>query len=492
VALQSEAVDSQKVTLSRTSRRRKIQLALIAGDSLAVLVATLLATWVRFGSFTASVAFETEGLDVAFWQLLAVVLPLWILFLALSGLYGVERITWGPPVLGSVAQALSLSVVALILLTFLTKMPGLSRGWTLLLLVFSVALVLIARATVAGIVAALRRRGRLLQRTLLVGTNGESADIIRLLRVARHEGLVPVGCLASSQAERLSLNYCSEDVPVRGTARDLVRVTADENVDTVIIASSAFDHEVIARMIAELRALDVDVHLSSGLFEVLTSRVIISEIAGVPLITVRGISLSRSNLVLKRAFDLTLATVGLLAGLPVWIFIALTIKLTSRGPILYFQTRVGRSGALFPMFKFRSMYVDADARLSELASANDASGPLFKMKNDPRVTSVGRWMRKLSIDEFPQLLNVLRGEMSLVGPRPPLPVEVERYSTDDWRRLEVVPGMTGLWQVSGRSNLTFDEMVRLDVFYIQNWSVALDIMLIARTVPAVLFARGAY
>jgi lipopolysaccharide/colanic/teichoic acid biosynthesis glycosyltransferase len=144
------------------------------------------------------------------------------------------------------------------------------------------------------------------------------------------------------------------------------------------------------------------------------------------------------------------------------------------------------------MFKFRSMYVDADARLSELASANDASGPLFKMKNDPRVTSVGRWMRKLSIDEFPQLLNVLRGEMSLVGPRPPLPVEVERYSTDDWRRLEVVPGMTGLWQVSGRSNLTFDEMVRLDVFYIQNWSVALDIMLIARTVPAVLFARGAY
>jgi lipopolysaccharide/colanic/teichoic acid biosynthesis glycosyltransferase len=144
------------------------------------------------------------------------------------------------------------------------------------------------------------------------------------------------------------------------------------------------------------------------------------------------------------------------------------------------------------MYKFRSMFSDADARLEHLLAENEATGPLFKIQNDPRVTPVGRWLRKFSIDEFPQLINVMLGEMSLVGPRPPLPHEVERYSTEDWRRLEVVPGMTGLWQVSGRSSLTFDEMVRLDLFYIENWSVALDITLMFRTIPAVIFARGAY
>jgi lipopolysaccharide/colanic/teichoic acid biosynthesis glycosyltransferase len=194
----------------------------------------------------------------------------------------------------------------------------------------------------------------------------------------------------------------------------------------------------------------------------------------------------------KRVFDLVVGGAGIVLGLPIWLLIVLAIKATSPGPVFYSQIRVGRDGVHFPMFKFRSMYIDADKRLADLVEVNEASGPLFKMRDDPRVTSAGKWMRKFSVDEFPQLLNVMRGEMSLVGPRPPLPHEVERYSAEDWRRMEVVPGMTGLWQVSGRSNLTFDEMVRLDLFYIHNWSVALDFALLVRTIPAVLFARGAY
>jgi exopolysaccharide biosynthesis polyprenyl glycosylphosphotransferase len=194
----------------------------------------------------------------------------------------------------------------------------------------------------------------------------------------------------------------------------------------------------------------------------------------------------------KRVFDLVLSCAVVLIGLPVWLLLAAAIKLTSSGPVLYSQDRVGKDGELFGMYKFRSMYEDADARRVELMADNEASGPLFKMKNDPRVTSVGKWLRRFSIDEFPQIINVLKGEMSLVGPRPPLPSEVERYTAHDLRRLEVVPGMTGLWQVSGRSSLTFDEMVRLDLFYIENWSVGLDITLLFRTIPAVLFARGAY
>ncbi len=385
-----------------------------------------------------------------------------------------------------------MGVVVLILATFVAKLPGLSRGWTLLTWVLAIVMVLAARAVLSLVVALVRRRGGLMRPTLVVGSNAESADIIRVLRHNPETGLVPIGCLASSQAERLGLDFCSGDIPVLGTAREVAEIVSATNADCVIIASTAFDHDVLARIIAELRAVDVDVHISSGLFEVLTSRVVVNEVAGVPLITVKGISLSKGNLLVKRTFDLLVAGTFVILGMPIWLLIALLIKLTSRGPVFYGQPRAGRDGTTFQMLKFRSMYVDSEARLAELSAANEASGPLFKMKDDPRVTSVGKWLRKFSLDEFPQLINVLKGEMSLVGPRPPLPHEVELYSVKDWRRLEVVPGMTGLWQVSGRSSLTFDEMIALDLFYIENWSVGLDITLMLRTIPAVLFARGAY
>ncbi len=465
---------------------------LVVLDGLAILSAALLATFVKFGSFTAQVAFEKPDVNVDFWQLALVLVPLLVLFMALAGLYDLDRVTWGLSETGKIARSLALGFVTLILATYLAKLPGLSRAWTLLTFLFALLAVLLFRGLFALAVAVAHRRGKLMRHAIVVGSNAESADIIRVLRHSPEAGIVPVGCLASSQADRLTLDYCGDDVPVLGTARDIMRSVADAGADTVIIASSAFDHDVLARMIAELRNFDVDVHISSGLFEVLTSRVIVSEIAGVPLITVKGISLTRTNLLVKRIFDLVVASVAVLIGMPLWLAIAALIKVTSRGPVFYSQTRVGRSGATFQMLKFRSMYMDAERRLADLQSTNEASGPLFKMKDDPRVTSVGRWLRKFSLDEFPQLINVLRGEMSLVGPRPPLPGEVERYSAHDWRRLEVVPGMTGLWQVSGRSGLTFDEMVRLDLFYIENWSVSLDITLMLRTIPAVLFARGAY
>lgn len=466
--------------------------ALVATDMLAVFVAAMVATYLRFGSVVAPVGFENPEVSIDFFQLALVVVPLWVAFLALSGLYDLDRATLGVSEAGRIARALSLGVVVLILAIFAAKLPGLSRAWILLVWALSIAFVLAARGMILVIVLLLRRRGRLLVPTLVVGSNAESADIIRVLHGNVDAGLVPVGCLASSQAERLELDFCSGDVPVLGSARDITDVVRDRHVETVIIASSAFDHDVLARMIAELRDEDVDLHISSGLFEVLTSRVLISEVAGVPLITVKGISLSRGNLLVKRVFDLIVAGLIILIGMPLWLLFAALVKFSSPGPVFYAQERVGRDGRPFGMLKFRSMYRDADQRLAELAAANEASGPMFKMKDDPRVTPVGKWMRKFSIDEFPQLINVIKGEMSLVGPRPPLPSEVQRYSEGDWRRLEVTPGMTGLWQVSGRSSLTFDEMVRLDLFYIENWSVALDITLMLRTIPAVLLARGAY
>ncbi len=487
-------VSSQRVFdgSTRAAQRARLVAALLAADSLSVFMALMLATWLRFGSVTAGVAFDDADLDIAFWQLALVTVPLWVAFLALGRLHDLDRVTFGVADVGGIARALSFGFVALILATYLAKLPGLSRAWSLLALALSIAVVVLTRGLIALARSIGHRRGLWLRPTVVVGSNAESADIIRLLRANPEAGLVPVGCLTSSHAERLGLDFCSGDVPVLGSARDILAVLEECGAHAVIIASSAFDHDVVARMIAELRTADVDVHISSGLFEVLTSRVLVSEVAGVPLITVKGISLSRGNLLVKRAFDLIVGSVMIIAGLPVWLLIALAIKLSSPGPVLYTQTRVGRGGERFGMYKFRSMYRDADARLAELQVANEATGPLFKMRNDPRVTPVGRWLRKFSLDEFPQLINVIKGEMSLVGPRPPLPHEVEKYSEHDWRRLEVVPGMTGLWQVSGRSGLTFEEMVRLDLFYIENWSVGLDMSLMLRTIPAVLLARGAY
>ena len=195
---------------------------------------------------------------------------------------------------------------------------------------------------------------------------------------------------------------------------------------------------------------------------------------------------------LKRALDLFVGLVGLIIAAPIMILTALAVKLDSPGPILFRQTRVGRWGEHFPCYKFRSMYMDAEQRLADLMALNEADGPVFKMKNDPRVTRVGRLIRKLSIDELPQLFNVIKGEMSMVGPRPALPREVSQYEYDQIRRLHAVPGITGLQQVSGRSNVDFKRWIELDLQYIAEQSIWKDIEILLKTIPAVLASRGAY
>ena len=195
---------------------------------------------------------------------------------------------------------------------------------------------------------------------------------------------------------------------------------------------------------------------------------------------------------LKRTFDVALAGLLLVLTSPIWLLVAIAVKTTSKGPLLFRQVRVGRRSKPFTLFKFRTMVADADQQLEGLRASSDAPAPLFKLRNDTRVTKVGRRLRRWSLDELPQLWNVLRGDMSLVGPRPPLPAEVEEYEIWHRDRLEVRPGITGLWQVSGRSELSFDDYVRLDLFYIENWSPAFDLYLLAKTGPAVLLGRGAF
>jgi exopolysaccharide biosynthesis polyprenyl glycosylphosphotransferase len=227
-------------------------------------------------------------------------------------------------------------------------------------------------------------------------------------------------------------------------------------------------------------------------FQLTKNQLQVEELDGIPLLSSRDLSIQGWNLVLKRAADLVLIVLLGLVALPVVALIALAIRMNSAGPVIYRQTRIGKNGKPFTCYKFRSMITGADSQQGLVAKMNEATGPLFKMRNDPRTTAVGQWLRRYSLDELPQFYNVLRGDMSLIGPRPNLPQEVEQYQEWHKKRLSVSPGITGLWQVSGRSDLTFDEMVLLDIYYVENWTLALDLHILLRSIPAVVKGRGAY
>ena len=229
-----------------------------------------------------------------------------------------------------------------------------------------------------------------------------------------------------------------------------------------------------------------------NLFNVLTSRIQVRDIAGVPIFVLDERIFLRSSRILKRSIDLLIGGISTLLASPVILIVGVLIKLDSRGPIVLAQTRIGKGARPFTVYKFRSMRVDAEALRDSLEDLNESQGPLFKMRRDPRITRVGRVIRKLSIDELPQLINVFKGEMSLVGPRPPLPSEVDLYESWQRKRFEVLPGITGLAQISGRSDLSFDETLRFDFFYIENWSPLMDVKIMLKTLPGVVLGRGAY
>jgi exopolysaccharide biosynthesis polyprenyl glycosylphosphotransferase len=262
--------------------------------------------------------------------------------------------------------------------------------------------------------------------------------------------------------------------------------------DEVVLAEADFDEATVLEVVEEAHRKAIKVRLAPDATELLVQRGEYVPGEGAPLFELRPPVLTGWDWAVKRTFDYLVSILVLVLGLPIWLLITLAVKLTSRGPVFYLDRRIGVGEREFGMLKFRTMVAGAAERQVELEPENEAGGALFKIRDDPRVTVVGRVLRRLSLDEIPQIVNVLRGEMSLVGPRP-LPLRDHRL-LDDWhrRRYAVLPGMTGLWQISGRSGLTFDDLVRLDFTYLENWSIWLDITIIAKTIPAVLTGRGAY
>lgn len=281
-------------------------------------------------------------------------------------------------------------------------------------------------------------------------------------------------------------------IKIMGGINDIKRIIRTQNISKIIFAIPEADSSVMMKVIEDCELEKVKFLFTPKILDIVASRINTDEISGFPLIAVNEIQLYGINAFVKRASDLILGCLILIFLLPLFLFISILIKIDSKGPVLFWQHRVGKNEKIFKMHKFRSMFLGAQDSVYSLIDKNEADGLIFKIKNDPRITRVGKILRRLSLDELPQIINVLKGEMSLVGPRPPLPGEVEKYSEWHRKRLRILPGITGLWQVSGRSELPFEDMVKLDVLYIENWSLWLDLKILLKTIPVVLTAKGAY
>lgn len=356
----------------------------------------------------------------------------------------------------------------------------------IVLWLFAVAVMPLSRRLVRRVVWA---RPRFAERTLIVGA-GEVGHTLAD-KISRHPEyrVSLVGFLDDGEPRRGGECAC---LPILGSLGDLSRVIAEKHVDRVVVAFSQARTSAFLRVVRSCADAGVKVNIVPRLFEVVSSRALVDDIEGIPLLDVGHVELGRFSMVAKRVFDLIVGGAMMIVMLPLLGGLALAIKLDSRGPVFFRQERMGRGGKTFRIFKFRSMYVGAERDRRALEHRNDYDGPMFKLKKDPRVTRVGGWMRRWSLDELPQIFNVMSGRMSLVGPRPLWVEEAKQCRGWTKKRLDITPGITGLWQVLGRSNIPFDEMVKLDYMYVTGWSMSWDVKLLLQTVPAVLEKRGAY
>jgi exopolysaccharide biosynthesis polyprenyl glycosylphosphotransferase len=420
---------------------------------------------------------------------LSLALPvLWIGSLWLAGGYDARFIGTGSDEFRKVLNAGVGLIAAIAFFSYAVNLQ-LSRSYVVIALPSVTALDLVARYTIRKRLHKQRASGLGLLSVVAVGHELAVADLIRELRREQYHGLRVVGACVAQPSE------CAEvdGVPIYGGLDDVTAAVRVCGADTVaVLACPEMDGIRLRSLAWELEKTGTDLCVSPALLDVAGPRTTIRPTAGLTLLHVDHPQLTGIRLVIKDLFDRSVAAAGLILLFPVMALLGAIIWLNDSGPALFTQVRVGKDGRMFRIYKFRTMVVDAEARKAQLLASNDSDGALFKLRNDPRVTAVGAYLRRWSIDELPQLLNVLLGDMSLVGPRPALPDEAATYADHVRRRLVVKPGLTGLWQVNGRSDLTWDESVRLDLRYVENWSFALDLLILWKTGSALMRRSGAY
>ena len=417
------------------------------------------------------------------------IIALWLLALAFGGAYRQRH--WGAGIT-EYRQVINSSVSFLLvvsLLAFLFDYP-ISRIFVALLFMIGIPALALGRFVARRVLHSLRRQGKNTVRTLVVGNHESSSDVVGVLRREPWLGYDAIGVLSDYLGEETDV----DGVPIVGSPAELLDAIEKHQANAVIFTSGSVrrgnEFNAYAR---KLERHDAQMIVVPAMTDIAGQRIQMTPVAGIPLMHVEKPQADRSLRITKRIFDLVMASLVMLILSPLLLITAMLVKLEDGGPVIFKQQRIGRRGEPFWLYKFRSMVPDAEKiRAEKLESQNEADGRLFKMHRDPRVTKIGRFIRRFSIDELPQLFNVLKGEMSLIGPRPALEHEVKQYKAHVRRRLDVRPGLTGLWQVSGRSDLSWDDAVRLDLYYVDNWSLVQDIVILFRTVRAVVSSRGAY
>lgn len=430
------------------------------------------------------------------------VVTLWVLMLAVFDTRDAKVVGFGAEEYKRVLNATFVVFALYTMVSYLFQLPF-SRSYLLVVMPAGLIGLLIGRWTWRRWLQLQRDRGRSVTHVLAVGNAQTVRDLIVELRRSPRAGYRVIGaCVSGGTAASAAAGQATVSgenilgVPVVGSLSQVLTAVQMTGADAVAItATAAFGPAAVRELSWELEKTDAELILAPALTDIAGPRVHTHPVAGLPLIHVERPTYSGPTRVVKTGFDLVGATLLLVLASPFMLAIAVAIKLGSPGPVFFRQERVGVDGTRFRMAKFRTMRVDAEAMLADLRGAQqtDAGNEvLFKIKNDPRITRVGRFLRRYSLDELPQLFNVVSGEMSLVGPRPPLAAEVAQYQEEVHRRLLVRPGMTGLWQVSGRSDLSWEETVRLDLSYVENWSITGDLMILFKTAKAVLSSSGAY
>ncbi|BDG04616.1 sugar transferase [Anaeromyxobacter oryzae] len=415
---------------------------------------------------------------------LAVALVLWGIAASLTRVYERPDGTLAGSETARVLVSLALVGLAAAAVAFFSK-DALSRLLILLFLACA-AVVMLGHRVLGRLVAHVaRRRGPGARRYAVVGTGGLAREIVDTIAAHREWGFALAGFVELDEDGARSRG------PVLGKVSELGAILEREVLDRVIFAVPRDRLSALEAAIEQCELFGVEAQVSLGVFRHGTSRMTVEDLDGLPMLAFSRTPSDTVALAVKRAFDVAVSATVLLLLSPLLLALAVAIKLDSPGPVFFRQRRVGLNGRLFSMVKFRSMHVDAEARLEALLARNEMSGPVFKMRDDPRITGVGRFIRRASLDELPQFWNVLKGEMSVVGPRPPIPAEVRQYKRWQRRRLSVKPGITCSWQVSGRNEIDFDQWMELDLQYIDEWSLWRDVQICIQTIPAVFTSRGA-
>lgn len=421
--------------------------------------------------------------------LLFVIVPLWGILLKVFNAYRSYRTASFIYELAAVAKAAIIGGFLIGSIAFATKSEYISRAFIFSFVVINILMLGLERFLIRSMSWAIRKRGYNYRNVVIVGINETARDIAR--RIGNYDGW-GLRLLGFIVADETAEDNHETEPKIIGTLSDLETIIKKNVVDEVIFAVPEKKLDELEDMLLMLEEHGINARIAANIFPHVIAKMRVEELETVPLLTFSTVPSNSIALGVKRIFDVVIAVLLIIFSMPIMLATAFLIKITSRGPVFFKQQRSGLHGRKFTLYKFRSMYNDAESRRKDLEKFNEMEGPVFKIKDDPRITPIGKIIRNSSVDELPQLWNVLRGDMSIVGPRPPIPEEVAQYERWQRRRLSMRPGLTCLWQISGRNMINdFDEWVRLDLQYIDTWSLALDMKIFIKTVPVVLFRKGA-